>query len=269
MVAIQRELLSHQLEELIKSIQDEREFIKLLHELLGFYSDRVYHPGESGTVKYSVPSYRVPNPLIQMIARKLSTDLPIDNDRFHQLIDMIWKENWLETQLIAIELARAVYHNQPDVIYGYFCEWNTGHLDRIVAQRMGGAFLHQIIPDYSDDVLKLLEDWDVEDRVKNRNALITMKIMVEDHQFENFPGVFSIFSDILSSLDTKILPDATSFLHSLIQRSPVEVIYYLKQQSIVIENNLFNNLIRNASNELNEPYKTDILAILRERKNRR
>lgn len=266
MVAIQRELLSHQLEGLVKNLDYEDEFISGLHDLLNYYSDRVYHPGETGLVKHSIPTYRVPEPLIPMIARKLLTDVSLKTEDYQRLVDCIWEENWLETKLLAIELARVIYSRKPDILYAYFCEWNQEHLDRTVAQNLGTALLEPIIPVYSAEVLEYLDGWSFDDPRNNRNAFMMMRVLVDNPEFENLPGIYLIFTKMLRHLNTNVMPDAVRFLTSLIERSPVEAVYYLRQQSVVTTNDLFSNLVRKAANQSPSRYQVELQEILRERK---
>jgi hypothetical protein len=201
-----------------------------------------------------------------MIARKLSSDLKLADEHYHRLVDIIWDEQWLEMKLLAIDLARTVFKGNAEIQFEYFRSWNQERLDRIVAQNMGKAFLPATLDRHSDEILDMLSEWSTGEQKKPRNVLIMLKILVQSHRFENIPGTLAIFSSIMKSVNTKILPDATGYLKALLRRSPVETVYYLRQQSVVVQNELFNTLVRSLVEDAVPPFRNELLEILRDRK---
>jgi len=101
MPAIQPARLKIQAAQLAEKFTDPPAFTLGLNELLEFYADRTYRPGQASDPQPLLKAYNVPTPVLRQVSKELSKFIVANQDAALALCDALWSKPVLEFRLLA------------------------------------------------------------------------------------------------------------------------------------------------------------------------
>jgi hypothetical protein len=205
-------------------------FIRSLHNLLDFYADRTYRPGQSGEPPPLLATYKTPPPVFRQIEREIATLAVNDPHAALALVDALWTEPFIEFRLLAISLIGKISPIPYEPILARIQAWigstpENRLLDAILEQSL--LMVRQECPEI---YMQTLEEWSkADDNYPRQAGLRAMLPLLADPEFENLPAVFRLLAPLIRVPPPELRIDLVAVLRALVRRFPQEAGYILRQ----------------------------------------
>jgi hypothetical protein len=237
MPAIQLARLKIQAVQLSKDFYQPAAFISKLDDLLDFYADRTHRPGRSGTPHPLLNAYNVPAPVLRQLLVELAP-LVIDNPQAGlDLADGLWRRENLECRLIAASLLGLVPRESAEDVVSRVQIWLQTETERRLIEALLRQGLVSIRQDVPAKYLALLETWlSSDDLAQQEIGLLGMLPLLEDNSFTNLPVLFRLLTPYIRVAHAYLRPALLSVLDALVDRSPQETAYLLRQNLYTPDN---------------------------------
>jgi hypothetical protein len=229
MTAIHPARLKHQTAALRAHYLKPDRFIAELHKLLDFYADRVRRSGQSGHPPPALPSYRVPRPVLSQVVRELKPELESRPSRGLLLVDALWKEEWLETRLLAGSLIAVIPPINPEPLFKRLKSWAVENREPAVLEGLIHQGLAGLYGDYPEQCEALAAELisDAPDS-GNRAGLAALEMLVRQPSYGNLPFVFRSLERLLEG-DPEPRRELISLMKQLVQASEQETFFFLQK----------------------------------------
>jgi hypothetical protein len=209
---------------------DPPAFVRSLHHLLDFYSERVHRPGQAGEPPPLIAAYRSRPPVLRQIIQELAPLAKEKPAATMALCDALWEQPYLEFRLLAAALLGQTPAEPSEPILSRMVSWATKDLE----QRLVDALLHQGMHSLRKEnpaaLLQLAETWLGEaDVIYNQLGLRALLPLVNDPAFENLPVFYRVVQPLCRTTPAPLRQDLLEVLAGLARRSPVETAYFLRQ----------------------------------------
>ena len=230
MPAVELLRLRTQIHELSSRFNDIASYCSGLKELLDQYANRAYRAGQVVKAQPLLPSYRV----APLILRELEVELTrFGQDRPEQALqvaEVLWRDSYLETRLLASVLLGSMPLNKSDAVLALLRAWAQPdenfrivdllfQLGTTTLRRQGASLL-----------LSLAEEWIGSSTTQVQALGVRILIpLVQDDAFENLPPVYRLLSLLVQNVPGNLQADLQAVIEVLIQRSPVETAFFLRQ----------------------------------------
>jgi hypothetical protein len=230
MPAIQPARMKIQVASLSEKTRQPEAFVRALHDLLDFYADRTYRPGQSGEPPPLLATYKPPAPVLRQIERETANFATSDPQAALVLIDALWAEPYIEFRLLAIILLGQIPPNPPEPVLERVQTWILSvPEDRLVDAIMNHG-LSRLRKDFPTIYFQMIETWLKEEEVYSRRiGLRAIMSWLKDPKFENFPVIFQLLTPMIRLPPPSLRIDLVEVLHSLARRIPHETSYILRQ----------------------------------------
>jgi len=230
MPAIHPARMKIQVAQLGEKINQPEDFVRSLHNLLDYYADRTYRPGQSGEPPPLLATYKTPPPVFRQIVREITTLAVVDPPAALVLVDALWAEPIIEFRLLAITLVGKISPTPPEPVLARIRSW----IDSTPEDRLSDAVLKhglvQIRRQYPKIFLQMIEDWLKADELFFRQiGLRAMVPLLSDPNFENLPAVFRLLTPLIRTPPSILRIDLVAVLRSLVHHFPQEAVYVLRQ----------------------------------------
>lgn len=223
--------LRQQINQLILSFQEPAAFCRLLRDLLELYAHHSYRPGQAIQPQLLLPTYRVPPLVLRQLSLELGKTCQEQPQQALAVVAAMWKEVYLEPRLLATMMLGSIpiQSAMPGVL-NLLHAWATGSENiRLINALMenGTQQLRHAAP---ERLLELIDLW-LADPNPAQQAVGIQAVMalVNDRSFENLPAIFRLIGPPIQNLNPRLQVDLQAVLHALIQRSPTETAYFLRQ----------------------------------------
>jgi len=214
---------------LIEYFDQPEEFVRQLHEMLGFYTNRTIRPAQAA-VRASLPSYRVPKPVMRQIASEMES--PADQFPLHAtaLASALWNASYLETRLLACHLIGFIPPASAMPLFSLLPEWVQQSKDPEIQAALLTDALKRLRRENSHVLLLLIEDLlkspDHRAQIWGLRALIPL---LDEPGFENLPAVFRILRSAVETARPSTQMDLQACLASLERISLTETLHFLRE----------------------------------------
>jgi hypothetical protein len=257
--------LRMQTAELIQQYSDPVSFIRSLHTLYNYYSDRTYRPGQSGEPPPLLFAYNVPDPILREITRELSPILARDKSAALALLDQLWIENCLEFRLLAAILLGLIDPNPVGPIVERVKTWanpstESRLLDTILSN--GLENIRRNVPKVNYD---LIAEWiSSQDSFHKHIGLRAILPLINTPFFVNIPVFFQLITPFVRIVPPALRSDLVDVLRALTQHSPQETAYFLRQVMAMPENPDTAWMIRQCLNEFDPEIQGSLRSAIRD-----
>jgi hypothetical protein len=245
MPAIQIARLRTQMAQLMALYHQPAQFLRGLHDLLDFYTDRTYRPGQAGKIQPLLPHYKVPLPVIRQIETELAGLCTQDPQAGLDLADTLWMDSYFEPRLLAIYLLSLEPVSLPEPVLQRLSAWARPEEDqqvlKVLITRGAGRLMREQTDCWSD----LVKGWLADERPAVQSmGLHALLAIVEDENFQNLPVIFHLISPSMHGLPANLQSGLLAVLQALARRSPAETAYFLRQILTLVSDPLIPRLIR-------------------------
>lgn len=230
MPAIQPARLRHQAALLAEQFADPPAYIRNLHYVLDFYSDRARRPGKTGKPGPLLNAYNVRPPVLRMLLQEITPLVQQDIQGGLALCDALWAEPYLECRLLAGMLLGQIPPRPPEEITHRLQRWTTTDLEFFLIEALLSNGIDQLHRQQPQVLLHMIEDWlSSTQTFRQQLGLRALLPLIKDPDFENLPVFFRLIQPLCQNAPVALRPDLLDVLAALAQRSPQETAYFLRQ----------------------------------------
>jgi len=265
MPAIQLARLKIQTAELVTHFDDPTTFVRRLHDLLDFYSDRTRKPGQAGEPPPLIKPYHVPRPVLRQVRNDLVPHIAVDKEAALVLCDTLWGESYLEFRLLAADLLGLIPADSPDEILERINTWAIPGTEDRLLDALVDQGLTQVRKGSPERYIIQLEEWlTAEVDFLRRIGLKAISITVSDRDFENLPRLFRLLAPLVRSTPSQLRSDLLDVMRVLAMRSPNESAFFLRQNlTVMIDDDSTAWLIRKSVRYFPEEVQKSLKTALR------
>jgi hypothetical protein len=238
MPAIQPARLKIQSVQLAEWFTDPTIFMVKLREMLDFYADRVYRPGQAGDPPPLLKAYNVPTPVLRQISQEIARAILTNREAALALSDALWSEPVLEFRLLAVMILGQVSVQPVEDILSRVNTWAKPSTESRLIRALivdGLALVRSVV---ADEYIHQVEIWLSTDQTFYRQlGLQALVPLLEMNEFENLPVVMRLITPLVRAAPSGLRPDLLAVIKLLAARSPKETSYFLRQNLAIKEEN--------------------------------
>ena len=230
MTAINPARLKMQTAELGELISQPDQFTAQLHELLAFYSTRVRQTNLSRT-PLALQTYQAPEPVILALESEVEEKLAEDPEPGLPLVDVLWKECWVEFRQLAVHALGILPPQEPALILSRIQAWLEECTSEDIRRLIMNEGLTRLADERPAESLRLIEGLISSGSSGNlQAALFGLELYAKNPAYPNLPLLFKYLSRILLAETPGLVKEISSLLRILAARSEQETTYFLIKQ---------------------------------------
>ena len=265
MPAVEMSKLTKEIELLLRLWEQPEPLLVRLTDLLEYYSDHLYQPGEQIRTTPTLPVYRVPPIVLRQLERTFTHAAADQPQPGLALADTLWQQAHQETLLLSAAILGGlpvVFH--PAVIQR-ISSWASIDLPSSLIFQLIDLATRQIRLHSLQNWLNTVTTWlQQETHAFHSFGLLALQPLIKDPQFENLPFVFRVITPYIQAPPAEFIPELVEILGSLAQRSPSETTYFFRQAINASSSSETLRLLRRALPFLPQTAQNSLGPILRE-----
>lgn len=230
MPAIQLSRLRMQTAQLSELFDQPDRYLRGLHDVLEFYADRTFRPGQTGKIPSLLPYYLVPAPVMRAVEDGLAPLCAAHPETALALADALWADTHLEPRQLAIFVLSQAPADPPDALLQRLEQWAMPGEDRQLLALLLSRAPVNLQRRHPALWAAHIRDWltsDQADRVFI--GLHAVLSIVNDPSYDNLPAVFRLLGSVIANMPRSLQRDLLEVLEALARRSPKETLYFLRQ----------------------------------------
>lgn len=205
-------------------------FVRSLHHLLEFYSDRTRRPGQAGTPPPLTQSYRVPAPVLRQVLLELSPHAAADLAAGLALCDRLWDEPILEFRTLAASLLGSLPANPAGPVLERVERWSRADAELRLVHLLVDDGLASARREAPEQALGRIKTWlRSNDPPTRQLGLLALLPSLAAESDAALPELFRLLGPSLRTPAGALRPDLLEVLRALARRSPKESAYLLQQ----------------------------------------
>ena len=265
MPAIQPARLRHQAALLAEHFNDPPAYVRSLHYVLDFYSDRARRPGKTGKPGPLLTAYNVRSPVLRMLLQEINPLVQQDIQGGLALCDALWAEPYLECRLLAGMLLGQIPPQPPEEITARLQRWITTDLEFFLIEALLSNGVERLYRQQPQVLLRMIEDWLGSTQTFQRQlGLRALLPLIRDPSFENLPVFFRLIQPLCQNAPVALRPDLLDVLAALAHRSPQETAYFLRQALMFPDSPDTPWLIRQSLSQFPPEYQANLRQAVRD-----
>lgn len=237
MPAIQPARLRQQSAALAEHFKDPTAYVRSMHYLLDFYSDRAVRPGKSGRPGPLIQAYNVRPPVLRMLLQELLPLAQRDVQAALDLCDALWAEAYLEFRQLAAMLLGQL---SPDwgaaegidvstATTGRLQQWIIPALELYLIELLLSTGVERLHRQRPQAILGLIQSWlEQQKTFYQQLGLHALLPLIRDPNFENLPVFFRMIQPYCRVVSPALRPSTLDVVAALAKRSPQETAYFLR-----------------------------------------
>lgn len=230
MPAIQPARLKQQARRITEHYRDPVVYVRELHKLFDFYSDRARRPGKAGRPDPLIQAYNVRPPVLRSLAQELLASAREERSAVLVLCDALWEEPYLEFRYLSAALLGQISPIPTDSITERLKRWITPQLELHLIETLLSTGVERLHREQPRAQLDLINDWLMTtDHFRRQLALRSLLPLIRNPEFENLPVFFRMIQPLCQVVPANLRPDLLDVIAALAQRSPQETAYFLRQ----------------------------------------
>ena len=163
-----------------------------------------------------------------------------------ELVDLLWREPMLEPRQLAAGLLGKLPPEQFTEVTNRLVHWTSSDEEFRLTEYLASRGSARIRFDAPEQWIAILKEWlESAEPMKQNLALQSLLPLIRDRQFINLPEVYNLLTPHLRRIESRNMVALLTVIEALIERSPNETVYFLKQMaSSSTDPNLFRLLRR-------------------------
>ncbi len=230
MPAIQLERLYRQTAELVEWYLQPDKFVLALRDMFEFYADRTHRRGQSGKSALAIKTYKVPQPVMRRILHELRLPLKADPQAALPLVDALWARPELESRTLAIDILSQLPLFLSDEVITRIDHWNRENHEERLLDLLARQAPQTIRQQDQAAFLDYVREWvHSQSFLSQRFGLLALRPLLRDERFSNLPVIYGIIEPLFNDLPKTLRADLLLVVRPLVQRSPKEAAFFLRQ----------------------------------------
>jgi hypothetical protein len=238
MPAIQLGRLKIQSAQLAERFNDPAAFCRGFHELLDFYADRAYRPGQAGEPPPLLRSYNVPQPILRQVLKDLIPQAVNDPPAGFGLCDALWQVAYLEFRWMAAALLGQLPPDPPAPILERIEAWATPSTESRLVDALLSFGLARLRAEKPERTQAEIQAWLIStDQFTQQLGLQALPYLLDEPGYDNLPQVYPMITQLVRAAPSTLRPDLLNVLKKLATISPRETAYFLRQNLTIRQDN--------------------------------
>lgn len=263
MAAVDPKRLRFQIEELMAFFDMPEKFHERLQALFNRYANRHLQFGDSSPTRPLIPIYNLPQPVVRQLNLDLARHCEREPEAAFLLADELWKDNYMEIKQTAIYILGKVPLTDPDPLLSRLSKWVSPKLDRRLIEHLFSTGTQRLQDKFQEEwehfVVSFLE--------KENPKMIALGIKgltegLKNPGFKNLPAVFRLIGPLIRKPSPTYQNDIIQLVAQLVERSPTETAFFLKQMLAVSDSSATAQLVKDCLHVFPEKLRDDLKASL-------
>jgi hypothetical protein len=233
MPAIQPARLRRQAANLAAFFDRPELFVRHMHTLLDFYSDRARRQGQSGRPGPLIQAYHMRPPVLRALLQELLAPAEANPPAALRLCDALWGEDFLEFRQLAAMLLGQLPTSVHDGVVERLRAWIMPNLELHLIELLLSTGVERLYREQPRLLLNLISTWlDQNNPFYQQLGLHALLPLIRDPNFENIPVFYRLVQPFTRNAPSGLRPDVLDIVEALAQRAPQETAYFLRQMLI-------------------------------------
>jgi len=231
MPAVSLTHLKKQIELLRWKYTQPKEYVIQLRNLLDTYSDHTYRAAASAPESSrQIEAYHVPPVVVRQIELSLYALVNENPTPAFNLANVLWKEDKEEPRLLATYLLGLLPPSEFERTLQTIEEWAFSEKDRELLEALFERGTVNLRRHAIQRWLAKIQDWASGNSIPSKKlSLMALLPLLSDREFENLPQVFDLCTPLFQSSPKALNHELSQVLITLAERTPAEVVYYIRQ----------------------------------------
>lgn len=246
--------------ELLKKVEEPKEFRKGLQELLKSYADKDITKNYEILIPNIGKFFGVPLPILRVIASEIGKFIQKEPTRAKSLLETIWNEGSFEARQIAGKSLEKFGLKNPKVCLDFISSVLPDLNNWANCDNLAMFGVEPIVSSNPELVLPLSKKW-----IKDRNKWIKRFGVVSLLGYKKIPiedDVFKILDLVMKDNDKDIKKAVSWILREITKKHPNDVANFLKRWAKSNPDKNTKWIIKNGMKKLSENEQKKILALL-------
>ena len=231
MPAINLIQLRTQLNTLLWNFTDPPAFRKSLADLLERFAYITIRPGSETLSAGDKPGLQIPLIVLREIDLAMLPIIHSQPQAALDICDLLWNDPDPEICVIAARILGRIPSVHSDMVLDRAGIWARKELDPLMARTLLSNASYTILRTDPEILMRKARAWYIsEEKGKNNLCLEAMIILAEDRSYENLPAIFTILESLLTEASLSTQQNIFDLFKILLERSPLETIYLIRQQ---------------------------------------
>jgi hypothetical protein len=230
MSAINLSRLHTQLDLILPTLGDIEIFLKGLREIYSFYADHTHPLGNPPSGVFTLAEFNTPVILNREVLLLLSPACRETPDHMLALADRLWQEPQVEFRQLSAQILGKLPESKTDAVLERIRAWSEASPNLELLPYLHHQASVAIRRHSPQKWLDLLSEWDASTQPSlSRLAIEGVLPLIDDHDFENLPAIFTYLTPLFFQLDSERQYDLLTVLKHLARRSEVETVHFLQK----------------------------------------
>lgn len=253
MPAIQPARLKQQASDLAEKFDQPAIFVRQLDALLEHYSDHTHRAGQSGEPSPLLTAYNTPAPVMHQVWVELMRNLKTHPENILPLCDALWQQPNFDLQRLGARLLGQVSIDPAEPVIERMQAWVSSDMDNRLLDALLEHGLAKLQLEAPERFLELVSGWLASEELNFQQAgLRALLLIIRQSGTDSLPPVFRLLAPYLREAPSKLRRDILVGLRALIQASPSETAYWLRQNLSAPDNPDTAWLVRQVVDEFPE-----------------
>jgi hypothetical protein len=246
MPAVNPTRLRFQIEGLLSFFDSPEEFHSRLQVFFNSYANHTLKFGEFSPTKPLIPMYHLPDPVIRQLQFDIVPLIRSNPPAALTLAEELWQDNYYEIAQLAIFVLGHTPVNDPQETSLRLNKWLTPGMDQTLSSYLFAEGTRELQSAYPAEWEAFIQNYLMENDPKLINlGLQGLAEGLKNRSFGNLPAIFRLISPFLRDMKPEMTRAMENLLSVLIQTSPQETVFFLKQSlSLALDSPLTKRLVK-------------------------
>jgi hypothetical protein len=230
MSAVDLTRLRFQIEDLLALFPQPAAFHSGVNALFNRYSNRSLRFGELSQTKPLIPMYHLPGPVMRQMVLELTPLIREEPQAALAIVDELWKDDYFEVKKLAIHILGLTPIDNPQIIRQRIEDWLSPDLDGTLVASIFSVGVRQLQSKFPETWEAIIQSYLYDRSPKMiRIGIQGLEQGVRAANFDNLPVVLRLVSPLIQAPHPDTNRRLEKLIEALIQHSPTETVFFLKQ----------------------------------------
>lgn len=268
MSAVDLTRLRFQIEDLLALFPQPVAFHSGVNALFNRYANRSLRFGELSQTKPLIPMFHLPGPVMRQLELELTHLGREEPQAALAIVDELWKDSYFEVKQLAIHILGLIPIDDPQIIRQRVEDWLSPDLDPALVVLIFSVGVRQLQTKFPETWESIIQSY-LSDRSPKmiRIGIQGLEQGVRAANFDNLPIVLRLVSPLIQTPHPDTTRRLEQLIEALIQHSPTETAFFLKQMLSTSSQPQTLRLIKTCLPSLPEALREDLKSAIKHHSN--
>jgi hypothetical protein len=266
MPAIHAARLKAQAHSLAEKIVSPLQFVRDFTALMEQYADYTHRIGQTGQPVPLLTSFNTPTPVLRQVWIEIKPVIAQNATNALTICDLLWKYPYLEHRLLAADILGQLPNTYTNEVINRLRQWIGEGIEEFLIDTLFTRGLTTIRDESPRALVEIAQNWLSSSNQDAKNlGLRLLQFIAANGKIDLLPSVFRLLSPYARNAPAKLRPVVLTILSILIDRSPPETAYMLRQNLVAENNPDAAWILRRVLSQFPDEYQKDLRQALRNR----